>query len=440
MRPIQRTGAALLCLVSAAAFGSGIPAWAASLHGVPAATKRAPVTVTMWYGLGGTLGAEFRALVNTFNRTHPDIHVVVDYEGTYTGGGPLQQKLLAAIEAHSTPDLVQLEVHSMPVFASTGALQPLTAFIRHSSVDKPGNFLYGMLASTTYKGVTYGLPFNRSIPIMFYNKTLFAKAGISAPPTTWAQVAQDAKRLTHGSGKTKIYGFSPLDQWWFWEVYTWESGSHIMNPSLTKCEFATPAAARIFQETINLVRQGDAVVQSGADGWGLTTASFYNGEVAMSEDSSASIGTVRANVGHKFQWGVMMMPEGPAGREVPPGGANIVMMAGLPKATQQAAWTFMQWLTAPSQTMKWSEETGYLPVQKSVVSSPAYRAYLKTNPQMQVVLDEVKYQHAPPQSPHYLGIYGYAQDAMSSMYFNNVPALTALKTAQQEANALLTGS
>jgi sn-glycerol 3-phosphate transport system substrate-binding protein len=213
-----------------------------------------------------------------------------------------------------------------------------------------------------------------------------------------------------------------------------------MNPSLTKCEFATPAAARIFQETINLVRQDDAVVQSGADGWGLTTASFYNGEVAMSEDSSASIGTVRANVGHKFQWGVMMMPEGPAGREVPPGGANIVMMAGLPKATQQAAWTFMQWLTAPPQTMKWSEETGYLPVQKSVVTSPAYRAYLKTNPQMQVVLDEVKYQHAPPQSPHYLGIYGYAQDAMSSMYFNNVPALTALKTAQQEANALLAGS
>ena len=126
-------------------------------------------------------------------------------------------------------------------------------------------------------------------------------------------------------------------------------------------------------------------------------------------------------------------------RAVPPGGANLVIMSGIPKATAQAAWTFMQWVTAPAQTRTWSEETGYLPVQKAAVTSAAYQAYLEVHPAEKVALQEVKYQHAPPPSPHYLGIYGYAQDAMDAMYFANTPPLAALKKAAQQADALISG-
>jgi ABC-type glycerol-3-phosphate transport system substrate-binding protein len=395
-----------------------------------------PVTVTIWYGLGGALGTDFRNMVYHFNRTHPGIKVVADYEGTYTGGGPLQQKLLAAIASHSVPDLAQMEVHSMPVFASVGALQPLTSFIAKTPNDQPSRFLSGMEESTSYKGVTYGIPFNRSLPVLFYNETMF-KAHHLTPPQTWTQLANDAKILTHGSGKSKVYGFSPLDQWWFWEIYTWESGSHILNSSLTKAEFATPATANIFNMTVDLVKHGDAIVQSGSEGWALTTASVYEGEVAMDEDSSASMATIKDNVGNKFKWGIDMIPAGPAGRIVPPGGGNLVMMAGLPKSTQNAAWTFMKWMSEPAQTMAWSEETGYLPTQNSVISSAPYKRYLAANPQMKVVLDEVKYQKAPPPSPHYLGVYDYVQDEMTAMYFNHVAPIKALQEAQQEADALL---
>jgi ABC-type glycerol-3-phosphate transport system substrate-binding protein len=377
-------------------------------------------------------------MIQTFNKTHPDIRVVATYEGSYTGGGPEQQKLLAAIAAHSVPDIAQLEVHSMPVFASTGALMPLTTFIQHSTGDRPSDLLSGMLESTQYQGVTYGVPFNRSLPVMFYNKTMFQAAHLSGPPNTWAQVRQDAQVLTHGNGTSKVYGFAPLDQWWFWEVYTWEAGQHMLSPNLQKATFDTPAAADLFDLTVQMQHDGTAVIFSGADGWGLTTASFYSGKVAMDEDSSASIGIVTKNVGNKFQWGVAMMPKDLV-RAVPPGGANLVIMSGIPKATAQAAWTFMQWVTAPAQTRTWSEETGYLPVQKAAVTSAAYQAYLEVHPAEKVALQEVKYQHAPPPSPHYLGIYGYAQDAMDAMYFANTPPLAALKKAAQQADALISG-
>ena len=423
-------------LIGAGLMGSAVLAGCGAAPTSAAKTSAKPITVTFWHGLGGTLGQKLESLITEFNKTHPKIHVVGTYEGTYTGGGPEQQKLLASLAAHATPDIAQLEVHSMPVFASIGALMPLTSFIKHSSIDNPSSLLPGMTASTTYHGVTYGLPFNRSLPVIFYNKTMFSQAGLSGPPNTWSQLVSDATTLTHGTGSSKVYGFSPNDQWWFWEYYTWSAGQHILSSNLQTATFNTPAAESMLQSTVNMQKQGTAIVQEGPDAWSLTTASFIAGKVAMDEDSVASLATVRSGVGNNFQWGLAMLPQDVT-RAVPPGGANLVIMNGIPKATAQAAFTFMQWLTALPQTVKWSEETGYLPVQKAALTDPSYVAYLKANPQETVALNEVQYQHAPPQSPHYLGIYGYAQTAMTSIYANGVSVQSAMNTAAQQSDALL---
>lgn len=422
-------------LVFAGLMGSSILAGCGAAPSTQATSSK-PVTVTFWYGVGGSLGQELQSMVAEFNKTHPKIHVVASYEGSYTGGGPEQQKLLASLAAHDTPDMAQLEVHSMPVFASVGALMPLTSFIQHSTIDSPSSLLPGMMVSTTYKGTTYGLPFNRSIPVLFYNKTMFQKAGLSGPPNTWSQLVSDAKLLTHGSGKSKVYGFSPNDQWWFWEYYVWSAGQHILSKNLTHATFNTAAAESLLRSTRNMQSNGTGLIQEGSHAWGLTTTSFINQQVAMDEDSPASIGTVRRGVGGKFSWGVAMLPKDVT-RAVPPGGANIVILNGIPKATAAAAFTFMQWWTALPQTMKWSEYTGYLPVQKAALTNPQYMSYLNANPQEKVVLAEVKYQHAPPASPHYLGIYGYVQTAMTSIYANGASVKAAMNTAAQQANVLL---
>ncbi|MHB1957224.1 MAG: extracellular solute-binding protein, partial [Sulfobacillus sp.] len=186
-------GATLLALTALLAVDG-----AASLPSAAAMQKssKAPVQVSFWYGLGGQLGNDVQLLVKQFNATHPGIHVTATYQGSYSGGGPEQQKLLAAIRAGDAPDVAQMEVHSMPVFAAAGRLLPLTHLMMASKADKPGDFLTGMLVSTQYKGVYYGVPFNRSVPVLYYNKTLFAKAHIAAPPATWAQLMVDAKKLT----------------------------------------------------------------------------------------------------------------------------------------------------------------------------------------------------------------------------------------------------
>ncbi|MCY0909245.1 MAG: ABC transporter substrate-binding protein [Sulfobacillus thermotolerans] len=402
------------------------------------ATAAHPTTVVFWYGLGGSLGQQVQTMVAEFNRSHPLIHVEADYEGSYSDSGPLQQKLLAAIVAHRPPDVAQIEVHSMPVFAATGALAPLNQDISRSSIDGPSHYLPGMAVTTTIHGTIYGVPFNRSVPLIIYNETLFKKAGITQPPATWPELIHDAQLLTQHDGSQSVYGFAPLANWWPWESQVWSAGGHIMNKSLTQATFDSPSGEKVTKALAALIHAGDAEAFPGSEGWDNTMTAFYQGKVAMMEDSSGDLGYDAQQIGNKFAWGATMMPKDPV-EAVPPGGADAVIFKNSSKQVASAAWTFIQWWTAPAQTMAWSEATGYLPVQQAVLSNAKYQQFLATHPQNKVALAELAYQKQPPQSPHYLALLQYVQDAMQSAYFTNTSVAHAMKTAAQQTNAVVSG-
>lgn len=431
------TKAATLALISSVLL-AGCGTIAASTPQPVKATAEHPTTVVFWYGLGGTLGQNVQTLVSQFNRTHPLIHVEADYEGSYSDSGPLQQKLLAAIVAHQPPDVAQIEVHSMPVFAATGALAPLTADLSASTIDGPSHYLPGMAVTTTIGPTTYGVPFNRSVPIIVYNASLFKQAGIASPPTTWPQLAADAKLLTHHNGGQTVYGFAPLANWWPWESQVWSAGGHIMNSQRTQASFDTPAGERVTAELASLIHAGDAEAFPGAEGWDNTMTAFYQGKVAMMEDSSGDLGYDSQQIGNHFAWGAAMMPKDP-NEVVPPGGADAVIFKQSSPQVASAAWTFIQWWTAPAQTMAWSETTGYLPVQRAVLTNSAYEKFLASHPQNKVALAELAYQKQPPQSPHYLALLQYVQDAMQSAFFTNTSVSAAMKSAAQQTDSTLSG-
>lgn len=406
--------------------------------GQTTAGAQQPTTITFWYGLGGQLGQVVQSMVTEFNRTHPAIQVHASFQGSYSGGGPEQQKLLAAIAAGDPPDIAQLEVHSMPVFAAAGALTPLTHLMDQSHVDNPANFLPGMLVSTQYQGTYYGVPFNRSVPLLFYNATLLRQAGITNAPSTWTELARDAQRLTSGSGTGKVYGFAPLVDWWPWEASVWSGGGQILSSNLQQAVFDSPAALSILQGEQALVQQGDAVVKTGPQYWSETTDAFIHGQVAMDIDSAADIGEVRAGVGSSFHWGTALFPQA-VSRMVPPGGADVVILRHTPQSKVQAAWTFIQWWTATAQTTAWSEQTGYVPVQKAALTDAGYGQFLAAHPQNKVALDELRYQTPAPASPHYLGVLQYVQQALTAAFDNNTPVSAALHNAAQESDTLLAG-
>jgi sn-glycerol 3-phosphate transport system substrate-binding protein len=421
----------VLALIATACGGS-TPS--ASKSSGTSASSGKPIDVSFWYGLGGTLGKEVQTMVGQFNASHPEIHVTATFEGSYSGGGPEQQKLLAAIAAHQVPDIAQIEVDSMPVFEASGATMPLTKFIATSTDDRTSDFLPGMPISTQYKGVTYGIPFNRSVPLVFYNMQMFKAAGITSPPSSWNQLETDATRLTHGTGAAKVYGFSPLADWWPWESEVWSGGGHILSPNLKTAVFDQPAAESILRQLRSMQTNGTAIVQSGSEKYQLTTASFIDQKVAMDEDTAADIGYVEAQVKGAFPWSTAMMPADTT-RLVPPGGADAVIMKGIPATTAKAAFKFIEWWTSTPRTIEWSEATGYLPVQKGALTNPGFEAFVKAHPAEQAPLAEIAYQHQPPESPHYLNVLQTVENGLAATFFNNTPVSTAMKTAASQVNS-----
>jgi ABC-type glycerol-3-phosphate transport system substrate-binding protein len=390
--------------------------------------SKKPVEVTFWHGMSGQLGQVLQSQVDEFNKTHPDIHVTAIYEGSYSGQGPLQQKLLAAIASGKVPDIVQLEIHSIPTFAASGAFEDLDSYMENSKNHKKADFIPGLLRNTSYQGKTYGIPFNRSVPVFYYNPALFEKAGIKAAPKTWNDVAADAKILTKKeNGQTVRYGFEPVNQWWFFESLVWSGGGQLMNGALTKATFDTPEAAAGMEKWQQMKQEGILNIHTGPNDWDQTIEDFNQGRTAMYVGSAGDMGQIKINFKACFV---------PAVKEyaVPTGGANVGILAKAPALQKQAAWKFIKWFTSQEQTVKWSEQTGYLPVLKSALDSQEMKDYFSKNPNHEVPVKELQYAKEAPLSPAYLQVTQYIQSAMDKIMVDGADVAATLKAAVQKSN------
>src|SRR5438552_856443 len=174
----------------------------------------------------------------------------------------MQQKLLASIAAGSVPDVVQLEIHATCTFASKGALVSLDELMAKSRHDRKDDFL-PVLTNTACDGKTYGIPFNRSVPILYWNRDRFTKAGLSAAPKTWTEVAAFAAKLTQDEPGGKVYGFMPINQWWFFQSMTWSAGGDILSPDMKRAVFAAEPGVAGLRIWSDLLERGFAQVRTG---------------------------------------------------------------------------------------------------------------------------------------------------------------------------------
>lgn len=383
------------------------------------AAAAAPVQITFWYGLGGVLNKLVQQMTRTFNATHTGVQVTAVFQGSYSGGGPEQQKLLTAIASGAVPDIAQMEVNSIGQFAASGALRPISDLMAHSAVDSPTSFLPGMLLSGKYLGVQYGVPFNRSVPILYYNAAIFKAAGIGTPPTTWAELATDARKVASGSGLNRVYGFNPLVDWWPWESYTLSAGGQFFNSSATQATFANTVALAPLTIQQQLVKDGVAKVNVGTTYWSQNIEDFAHGRTAMTIGSPADIATIMkdATSSVRTAWHTAFLPTMPGHPLiVPPGGGNAVIFKNIPASHVQAAWTFIQWFTSATEQVYWSEKTGYIPVTTAAVNSTAYQNFLAHNPNRKTVLDELQFQGAMPLNSHYLTMLQFVQQGLQGVF------------------------
>lgn len=240
-----------------------------------------------------------------------------------------------------------------------------------------------------YEGQHYAVPYARSTPIYFFNKDHYAAAGLPGEgPKTWEEAREFSMKLHETDPSTMAFGYPAENYYPAWTMSnlvwsyggTWSDGWDFS----TLTDENTKEALEFAQASVN-------------DGWAGVLSNdpptdFGAGAVSQIVGSTGTLGGVLEAA--TFDVGVAFLPTGPADTDkvVPTGGAGIAIASKASPERQKAAAMFAAYLTNPENTARFSEFTGYLPVQKDADMTAVY----EQTPLLEVAVDQLE--RARPQA------------------------------------------
>lgn len=336
-------------------------------------------------GASGPLNQLMTAMVGDFNSSHPGIRVEPVFAGNYV---ETMAKAMTAVQGGAPPDLAVLDTPELFSLLDRNAIIPLDDFISQAG-GKPwlDDFYQTLLLNARANGHVYSIPWQRSTPIFYYNKDLFAKAGLdpNRAPKDWTELVQYAQKLTirDSSGTVTQWGVeAPVVDTspWVFQGFLIEAGAKYFDPGGKWVKFNSPEAVQALQFILDLQTKYKVHPPgpSSPAFWGQVPQDFIQQKVAMIYTTTGNMTFIRTNA--KFGWNAAFMP---AGKQygAPTGGGSFFIFDKVPREHQTAAWTFIRWMTEPTQAARWSIGTGYVPIRKTELSTPAFKAYMQQVPQ-----------------------------------------------------------
>jgi multiple sugar transport system substrate-binding protein len=213
---------------------------------------------------------------------------------SHVPGASYITKVLQQSSSHTLPDVLMLDNPDVQQFAQSGALAPLANFGL-----KGDNELAGALAASTYQDKLYGLQPVANSLALFYNTDLFTAAGLK-PPTTWDELAADAKALTTSAHYGLAFsGINTYEGTWQFMPWMWSTGG-------TEKDLNSSQNVKALQFLTDLVKSGSASKSVVGWGQGDVTTQFIAGKAAMMENGPWNIPALKAAT--KLHWASVPIP------------------------------------------------------------------------------------------------------------------------------------
>ena len=352
------------------------------------------IEIEFWHSMGSSNGVLLQKLTDAFNQSQDEIYVKAVHQGSYADANT---KFQAALSAGEAPVVAQMEIGNIGIFAESGQLVPLQNFIEDEDLASD-DFVSGLLDASYYNDELIALPHSRSIPVMYYNKDLFKKRGLSPtdPPETWSELRQAAMVLTKGN----TFGYScPLDPWYY-NALMMCAGGTIYDEQIQSIGFSDNSGTSPLYLWKNMIEAGTMYVPSGQD-YNSSEAGrnlFAEGNAAIIMQSSAQLKGLEQTC--KFEVGVAPIPIYTT-RSYPAGGSNLVMFQGHTEEQQRAGWEFIKFMISTEHSITWANGTGYLPVRQSCMESEQFKTELQSDQNLQTIIEQVQYCSRIPFIPEY---------------------------------------
>lgn len=410
---------------------------AASLGWSAARAQTTEISFFYPVAVGGPIAKTIDGFAADFQKANPGIKVNPIYAGTY------QETIVKALTAHKsgTPPVTSVLLSTdMFTLIDEDAIVPIDNFVKTAD-DKAwlASFYPAFMMNSRTNGKTWGVPFQRSTVVMYYNKELFKEAGLdpNKPPQNWAELKAAATKLTKkdASGKVTQWGVqipSSGFPYWLFQTLTTGNDAILANEAGTQVKFDDPKVIEALQYWVDLGKAG--VHPPGVVEWGTTPKDFFEKKVAIMFTTTGNLTNVKNNA--KFDFGVAMIP-GNKRKGSPTGGGNFYIFKKATPQQQEAAFRFIKWVTQPERAAEWSMDTGYVAVSEKAYGTDTLRKYGRDFPAALVARDQLPVSVAEFSTHDNQRVTKALNDGLQAALTGTKTPAQAMQDAQREADRIL---
>jgi sn-glycerol 3-phosphate transport system substrate-binding protein len=388
--------------------------------------------------VGGPIPKIIDGYVADFEKDNPGIKIKAIYAGTYQD---TLVKALTAFKSGEPPDIAVLLSTDMFTLIDEGAIAPFDDLLK-TGADKAWSksFYPAFMENSQTGGKIWGIPFQRSTIVMFYNKDAFKQAGLdpNKAPDTWDELVADGQKLVKRDAAGNVTQWavqipSTAFPYWLFQGLTTANNVRLMNEAGTQTYFDKPAVVAALQFWVDLSRKYK-IQPPGAIEWGTTPKEFFERKTAIMWTSTGNLTNVRSNAG--FPFGVAMLPAH-AGRGSPTGGGNFYLFKKMTDEERAAAFKFVKWMTSPERAADWGMATGYIAVRPDAWETLAMKKYVADFPPAAVSRDQLKYAVAELSTHDNQRVTKALNDGIQAALTGTKTPEQAMRDAQAEAMRIL---
>ncbi|WP_373533089.1 sugar ABC transporter substrate-binding protein [Vampirovibrio sp.] len=338
-----------------------------------------------------------KSILKDFEHTHPGISVDLLHipENYY-------QKLHILVAGDMAPDVIFTNSISFPIYASQGIFRDLRPLLAAQSADSDlaeTQFYPQALTAFSWQPpsgpkILAALPRDISNVVIFYNRDLFAKAGLPEPKAgwNWEEFRETADRLTvdHNlDGDPDQFGFSfystpPL----FWLPFVWSAGGTLFSDDLQRFTLEQPKAVAGLRFYADLRTKWHVAPKKVESGGATMSQLFMQQKLAMMVNGRWSVPVLREQA--PFQWDVAPLPVGPSGKSAVGLDASGYAIAAKSKHPQES-FELIRYLLSPSAMKKVTASGLIVPARRDVAESDVFLSPGQAPAHAQVFLDSISH-------------------------------------------------